>query len=198
MIGNSVYGKHPWEGNIYGVSIYGKALSEEDVRAHYNGWSEKLDFSFAKNSPPFLLYNLDKNGGNQAVHGADISYPLLVPARMKILVPSFFFRKLNIRNIGKGLYSDRDAVLNFLGFIPLGLLLGATLIKLGGKFETRCIPIAFAAGFLVSLWVETVQAWMPARSSDLQDLFLNTTGALAGALFFKYLLLKGKSAQTTG
>jgi hypothetical protein len=46
LVGNSVYGKHFWEGEIYGIAIYGKTLSKEEVAAHYAGWSRNSDFSF--------------------------------------------------------------------------------------------------------------------------------------------------------
>ena len=192
LIGNSVYGKHHWEGEVYGVAVYGKTLSEEEVAVHHTGWSKNLDFSFAQGLAPVILYSLDNGGSNRAAGHAGAAHALQVPSRLKVLAPSFFYQKLSFQRISRSLYKDRDALLNFFGFIPLGLALGATLIKMGGRFESRSIPIALAAGFLVSLWIETVQAWMPARSSDLQDLILNTAGTFVGALCCRYLLFRQK------
>jgi VanZ family protein len=189
LIGNSVYGKHPWQGEVYGLAVYGKTLSREAVAAHYAGWSNNLDFSFARGSAPVLLYRLDGSGVNLAADPAGAAHALQVPPRLKVLIPGFFYQKLNIRRFGESLFKDPDAVINFIGFIPLGLLLVATLMKIGGRLKTRSIPISLAAGFLMSLGIETVQAWMPARSSDLQDLILNTAGTWVGALCCKYLLL---------
>jgi VanZ family protein len=196
VAGNSAYGTHPWEGELYGVAIFGKALSDSDVAIHYAGWSENMDFTFADPLSPVILYNLDKNGTNQAPQVIDDPLGLQVPPRMKPLLPSFLFQQWNFKKIGKSIFNNRDAFLNLFGFIPLGLLLGGTLIKLGGKFKTHCVSISLAAGFLVSLCIETLQAWMPARSSDMQDLFLNTAGAFVGALFCKYALLKGRGTET--
>jgi VanZ family protein len=157
------------------------------VAAHYNGWTEKQNFTYATRTPPVILYNLDQNGTNRAPQVTGVSHALQVPSRMKLLLPSFFFQEWNFKKIGKSFFNNRDAILNFFGFIPLGLLLGATLIKLGGRLKTHSVFISVAIGFLVSLWIETLQAWMPARSSDMQDLFLNTAGTLVGALCCRYL-----------
>lgn len=188
VAGNSVYGSHSWEGDLYGLAVFGKTLPEGDVATHYNGWLQNLDFTFAQAWTPVVLYSLDKKGSNQVPLESDNSYTLQVPSRMKTLLPSFFFHKWDSLKIGKSFFKDRDAVLNLLGFIPLGLLLGATLVKLGGKYKAHCVSISLATGFFVSLWIETLQAWMPARSSDMQDLILNTVGTFVGALCCKYLL----------
>lgn len=190
LIGNSVYGNHSWEGDIYGMALFGRTLSEEEVATHYDEWLKGENFSFLKKDTPTILYTLDGDGENQAVGTANESHDLQVPPRMKILSPAFFFQKWNIQRI-KHILGDKDAWLNFFGFVPLGFLMVATFSRLGGRFGTHALPIALLSGFLVSLWIETVQAWMPARSSDMQDLILNTAGTLAGALAFKYLL-RGK------
>jgi hypothetical protein len=187
VAGNSAYGNHPWEGDLYGVDFFGRALSDEEVAAHYSGWSEKLEFTYTTPLPPVIRYNLDQSGVNQATRGSDTPHNLQVPTRMKLLQPNFFFQKWDLRKIGKSLFKSRDALINLFGFVPLGLLLGATLIKLGGKYRTHCVSLSLATGFLVSLWIETLQAWMPARSSDMQDLVLNTAGTLVGALCCRYL-----------
>ncbi len=189
LIGNSVYGNYHWEGDIYGVAVFGKALSGEEVERHYNSWTKHLNFSsFAASFDPLLLYNLEGNGMNTAVRDPDTPHSLQIPPRLKILIPSFFFQKWNILRFHRNLFKDRDAVLNFFGFIPLGLLLAATLAKRGGRLGTHCVSLPLATGFLLSLLIETVQAWMPARSSDMQDLILNTAGTLAGALLCRFLL----------
>jgi VanZ family protein len=196
VAGNSAYGTHPWEGELYGIGIFGKTLSDSEVASHYAGWSKKSDFTFAAPLAPVILYNLDKSGMNQAQKAADNAHSLHVPQQMKPLLPSFMFQEWDFAKIGKSIFKNRDAFLNLFGFIPLGLLLGATLIKLGGRFKAHCVSIPLAAGFLVSLCIETLQAWMPARSSDMQDLFLNTAGALVGALLCRYAVLKGGGTET--
>lgn len=188
LIGNSVYGNHPWRGDIYGVAIFGKALSETDVEAHFKVWSKAGSFSFAKETAPFIFYNLDQKKGKTALNFSDSAHPLHLPSRLKVLTPSFFFQKWEVRKFHRDLFKDKDAVLNFFGFIPFGFLLAATLIRRGGRTYNRCIAISLSAGFFVSLLIETIQAWMPTRSSDVQDLILNTVGTFVGALCCKYLL----------
>lgn len=190
VFGNSVYGNHPWEGDFYGAAIYGEALSENDVMSHYDDWRGNKDFTFARTEPSVILYNLDNGESNIFSQNTDSSHALRTPPRIKPLTPSFFFQTWHFWKTGRSLHGDLDALLNFFGFIPLGLLLGATLIRMGGKPATHCIALSVATGFLVSFLIETLQAWMPLRSSDIQDLVLNTAGTFAGTLCCRYLLLK--------
>jgi len=75
-----------------------------------------------------------------------------------------------------------DGVLNFLGFIPLGIALAASLARWAGRLKANALPVAVAIGVLTSLFIELSQSSMPSRSSSLLDLMLNSAGALAGAL----------------
>jgi hypothetical protein len=70
----------------------------------------------------------------------------------------------------------RDALLNLLGFVPLGLFVVA-LLPSRRRFA---VVAAVLAGGLASLGIELAQALMVERNSSLLDLLLNTAGK-AGA-----------------
>lgn len=80
-------------------------------------------------------------------------------------------------------------LINFLGniilFMPFGFVI-PLLWKISAKK-------AVLIGFLASLFIETCQLFL-ARGTDVDDLILNTFGALLGALLFKILqrAFKGK------
>ena len=186
LLGNSVYGNHPWRGEIYGVAVFGTVLTQDDVEAHFQGWSENRRFPFTTQLAPFILFPLDEKGGTLATNYPGTAHSLHIPSRMKILSPSLFSLGRQGLLLNRSIFTNKDALLNFFGFIPLGVLLSATLIRLGGGSERHCIMITLSAGFFVSLFIETIQAWMPVRSSDFQDLILNTAGALIGAVALKY------------
>jgi hypothetical protein len=69
-----------------------------------------------------------------------------------------------------------DAALNFLGFIPAGLLVGI----LWGKRRALLLPTLCCA--FVSLCLETSQFFIDTRYPSGVDVLLNTAGAFVGAL----------------
>lgn len=76
-----------------------------------------------------------------------------------------------------------DIIHNVLLFLPLGFLLRADLERRHVAAAARVGLIAVLAGAL-SLGVESVQLWMPARYAALIDVAANTAGALLGAACF--------------
>ena len=80
----------------------------------------------------------------------------------------------------------REALLNLIGntamFIPLGVVWPAVFKKLNA--HTKVI----AAGFGMSLTIEVLQLPFFGRSTDIDDLILNTLGFLLG--YGIYLLVK--------
>jgi glycopeptide antibiotics resistance protein len=80
------------------------------------------------------------------------------------------------------LQSVQDIFFNFVGFMPLGFILAANLMKAGSDYRINIILMPVLLCFAVSLMIEISQAWIPSRSSDSLDLMLNTIGGFAGAL----------------
>jgi VanZ family protein len=74
----------------------------------------------------------------------------------------------------------QDIAVNFAAYIPLGLLLS---VGWSGRFGSRrgALAATLAAGAL-SLVMEVVQIFLPARIASNVDLLANTLGALVGAM----------------
>lgn len=77
-------------------------------------------------------------------------------------------------------YTSFDATINFLSYLPLGLLAGLTL-------RTRCGTISSAVfglclGVLLSASMEYLQMYLPTRTSSNTDLLSNSAGTLTGVL----------------
>ncbi len=77
----------------------------------------------------------------------------------------------------------RDAILNVLLFLPYGFGL-AGLLRRRGFSRITTAAMALAAGALLSYSVELAQFFIPGRDSGWEDIFTNSTGSLAGCLFF--------------
>lgn len=182
ILGNSVYGNSSWRGDIYGLAFYGYDLTSEQVELHFNNWSKEQKFSYANQYKPSLLYLFDEKKGEMAIDHANGNHELKIPTRMhilekRILAPPWIDLKLNKSFI-------QDFVINLVGFIPLGFILSATFIELGGTLKKRVILITVALCFAISLIIEVAQGWMPSRSSQILDLMLNTSGALIGTMAY--------------
>jgi VanZ family protein len=180
IIGNSVYGRHSWQGDVYGLACYGYALTPRNATRHFNRWRRDRNFSYAKREKPSVLYFFDEKEGIRAVDQAGGNHHLEIPLKMhtlkrEILTPARSISKFNRSFV-------KDIVLNLMGFIPLGLVLSITFIKLGGTFKKNNILISVGLCFTLSLAIEIAQAWIPSRSSHMLDLILNTLGGLIGTL----------------
>jgi hypothetical protein len=184
LLGNSVYGINPWEGDVYGLTFYRSTLTDEDIAIHFNRWSEEHDFSFAKNDKPLVLFLFDEKEGewaNDHIAGND---PLNIPKTIKILerrilVPPWQEFRFDHDNI-------EDILLNVIGFTPLGFFLFATLNRPNSNSMKHGILITVLICFVVSLFIEIVQAWIPSRSSSMIDLISNTFGGWIGSVTYKY------------
>ena len=83
-----------------------------------------------------------------------------------------------------------DIISNLLGFIPLGFACTLTLSGLGGAFVRKAVYVTLFLCVLVSLFIETAQAWMPSGSSSQLDLMCNTAGSVIGIFMAHWVLKK--------
>ena len=79
---------------------------------------------------------------------------------------------------------------NFLGYVPLGLLVALGMAGPGVRAWKSMLMAAALAG-LLSFGAEVAQNFLPGRHPSLLDWVLNTGGALAGALLAPLLLRLG-------
>jgi len=175
LLGNSVYGKHNWNGDVLGLAVFRYPLSGQDAAAQFKQWFKDKSFLFAKKYQPDMLYVFDEKSGEKVIDHAGGNNDLHIPSKMKI------FNKKILSFSSSGLTLNADFVINLIGFIPLGFFLNATFAKTGGGFKRHGFLITVVFCFFVSLFIEVLQAWIPSRSSDVLDLVLNTLGGLLGA-----------------
>jgi len=85
LLGNSVYGKHSWKGDVYGVAFYRYTLTDQDVAMHFDNWVKHRNFLFVMKYKPFLMYSFDERGGKRVLDRSGGNYDLEIPSRMQIL-----------------------------------------------------------------------------------------------------------------
>ena len=179
-LGNSVYGKHSWQGNIYGLSLHDRTLSPETIKTRYTNWSGKSKFSSLNlHERPALVYLFKDIEGTVYDGTIRKDYPLITKKDTPILTKQFFVTLRS--NTGWNKHFLQDLALNFFGFIPLGFFFFLTLSTLF-RIGNRSVILSAIFCFAISFGIEFFQAWIPSRSSQTIDLFLNTLGGLAGAV----------------
>ncbi len=194
LIGNSVYGKQSWQGDIYGLAFYGYSLTARDIKRHFNRWFQDKNFLFAEKDKPLALYYFNEKKGVEVFDHAGGKHHLEIPPRMRIFKKKILSSEWSGFKLSKSM--NEDNILNLLGFIPFGFILAATLKKFGGAFGRHYFLITVLFCFTVSLIIEILQAWLPSRSSSMPDLIFNTLGALIGAIILRYVIVSRNSKST--
>jgi len=72
----------------------------------------------------------------------------------------------------------KDVIGNVVVFLPVGYAAAAALT---GRPRWRRFLLATTLGFLLSLFIETIQFSIATRATDVDDLIFNTLGAAVGA-----------------
>jgi glycopeptide antibiotics resistance protein len=178
VVGNSVYARQSWNGDMFGLAIYTHALAPAAVAKHFNQWKKTRDFSMAVSASPELLYLFDDVPGPKAFNRMGDTRYLVIPASVQILKKEILRLPWDIVRWDSAFW--KDVGVNFLGFIPLGFFLSALRADFGKAAARRNLLLCVGLCFLLSLAIELAQAWMPSRSSQMLDLMLNTLGGAAG------------------
>jgi VanZ family protein len=75
--------------------------------------------------------------------------------------------------------SSADVLTNFVAYLPLGILLTVTFCL---QWAAGSVLLATCLGGFLSFVMESVQTFLPSRTSSKVDLLVNILGTLAGAL----------------
>jgi hypothetical protein len=198
VLGNSSDGAHAWNGTFFGLTIYNQTLRNSEVRDNYNSWLKHLlpqsqaafeqayRGSFVGPSRAAAQYLFNERSGelvrDHSGSGHDLTIsPVFQPARRTVLgMPdkSFFFNRYNLN----------DIAINIVGFVPFGLFLAAWLLQVKHLSAPRINSLSILVSACLSLTIELIQVYLPARNSSLMDVISNILGTASGILLFKYAL----------
>jgi len=183
ILGNSPTGESYWTGNLYGLAIYNKELSEEKVFQHFQMLVDRKGFVLPSEESIVALYLFNERSGEH-IHDTVNHHHLLIPSQFqtlqkRILIPPWTDFRFNRSYL-------MDILTNILGFIPFGFFFSAYLWMKKPRSIYQLLFISLLIGGGLSLSVELIQVYLPTRSSQFTDVITNILGAALGVILFRF------------
>ncbi len=185
VLGNSAKGKHAWTGTISALSLYNRSLSPEESLHHYEAWRDFGNASSDNASLPIASYLFNEQAGqivkDHSEQGNDLLIPeRFAPLRRYLLTPPWIDFQPESKYF-------RDIAINVAGFIPFGFFVSWYFSAVGAKPKTILFAV-IVLGAGTSLFIEIVQSYLPARTSQLSDLIANTSGTAVGLFLWSNVI----------
>ena len=177
VLGDSPGQPDSWSGQLLGVAIYGRELTARQVLRHYQTWTQGERPEISEDDRNVALYLFDERAENVVHDRAGWGVNLYIPEKYMVADQIFlepFWKEFSMSRSYWG-----SALKNIVGFIPFGFCFCACL---SAHKVRRAALATVILGFLVSLTIEILQAYLPTRDSGTTDLFTNTLGAYIGTL----------------
>jgi len=176
VIGNEATRNRPWTGSIYYIRVYNKIITP------YNQINEIpiLNFNFKSESNNYIINNSNR-----------------LP-QIKLLIPKTFVPRVNYFDLCPFRYWPFKALslatfltifFNVFLFYPIGVG-GWVFFKNLNHESTHPIIWITCFGVLLSLLIEILQIYIPARDPNIVDVLTNSGGAWLGAYTSKFFLHK--------
>jgi VanZ family protein len=189
VFGNEATGNRPWTGRIYYAAIYDHSISKQDIKEHYStGWRKhgcKADEPQPPEDGLVARYCFDARKGTTVHDSSAHPYPL------DLKIPFVLNRKGQefLAIPGASAFMKRniigDSVLNLLAFVPFGFLLHALLRNRFGESQTIAVAVIILGGMFTT-GIESLQYYLPTRSSSMLDVINNLSGTTAGVFGDRY------------
>jgi hypothetical protein len=184
IIGNAPSTTYTWSGQFKGLAVYDRELTAGEVSQHFANWTEHGMADLAKNGDIVALYLFNEGSGNVVRSQVGSAPDLLIPERF--LVVHKWFLEPFWKEFRPGWSYWKDVGVNIAGFIPLGFFFCA-YFSLVSRIERPGL-VTILLGFLVSLTIEVLQAFLPTRDSGTTDLITNTFGTVLGVILYGWSL----------
>jgi hypothetical protein len=180
IIGNAPSTAYTWSGEFKGLAVYDRELTAGEVSQHYANWTENRQADLAKGDDVVALYLFNEGSGSVVHSQVASATDLLIPKRFYVFHKEFV--KPFWKEFHPGWSYWKDVGINVAGFIPLGFFFCA-YFSLVRRIERPAL-LTIAVGFLVSVTIEVLQAFLPTRDSGTTDLITNTFGTVLGVILY--------------
>ena len=174
-LGNEPEVRAPWEGEIYGLELYDRTLTADEVYQRYRSWTNN-QFKFANpDANAVVKYTFTNVKGMKVSNALNDLNGLLIPKR-------FDLKQRALEPLIGYEIDAEDVIVNILGFIPFGFFSMLCLRQRKRGPIAGIAVVVLLTGFAISFGIEVAQAYMPTRNSSLIDLITNFSGTLFGVV----------------
>lgn len=180
LAGRIILGASPgqpdeWSGQLFGLAVYQRGLTSEEVLRNYTAWKITGHPGLLEGS--LVVYDFDEHTGrvihNKVVDGVDLYFPEVYRIIDKTALEPFW----NEFEMTKSYW--KAVVKNVVGFVPFGFCFYAYFVRF--IRPARSVLVTIASGTIVSVAIEVLQIFLPSRNSGTTDIITNTLGTWAGA-----------------
>ena len=193
-LGNSSIGHNAWAGNLYGLALYDKLLTSEQIRQHHTFWANHpVDLPTTIKPEPLILYTFAERTGASVYNQVDNTNHLTIPSAFRALKRDVLIRFWRDMTWDKGAVAD--ILVNVVGFIPFAYCLLMFLIGNRHMTPNQATFLTVPAGAALSLIIEISQMGLPTRTPSSLDLLCNTLGAALGIMVFRIILGKRHASR---
>jgi VanZ family protein len=185
VLGNSPIAEDGWRGRLTELAIYNRKLSAEEIAREDSAQHkaaiepDRVPRKTLDDQGVVARYAFAEGSGKVIHNNAGSAPDLYIPGVFRILHKQFLMPPWKESPDKVAL---RDILINIGGFMPFGFLCFAYLRR--HRVNRRAMILTVLAGAAISLTIETLQYFVPARSSDMIDLVTNTLGTYLGVLLF--------------
>jgi hypothetical protein len=198
ILGNDASGKHSWTGRLFGLALYNRALNPKEIARHHALWTQGRARQLMNAPGLAALYLFAEGHGQQANDSSSNRHRVIIPAIFKPVHRDLLLPPWKDVSYNRPDYSD--IAINVLGFMPFGFCFFLHRHALRPRrLVTNALLVALA-GVAISLTIEVIQAWLPSRTSSMNDLLTDTAGTLLGvalALAMRPKVAKAEAAPKT-
>jgi hypothetical protein len=181
VIGNVHSGRSFWSGDLLGLRIYDRLLTDRDVRLHEREWPTFGIQPSAMKQGVIAGFDFDRRDAPLAINRSGLLPDLIIPHSFQPIHRTIL--ELPWKRDWRLLPDAKDIFINIAGFIPFGFFF-SFLLRRHSSLSTRIVMLStVAAGTAISLAIEITQAYLPMRNSSVTDLICNICGTIIGAIF---------------
>jgi hypothetical protein len=183
IVGDSPGQTDSWSGQLLGLAIYHRELTESQAFHNYMTWTQKGRPEISEDERNVALYLFDEHTGNVVRDKAGSGVDLYIPEKYTVVDQIFLEPFWHEFGMTRSYWSS--AVKNIVGFVPFGFCFYAYMATV--LSIKRATLVTVALGTAVSLTIEVLQAYLPTRDSGTTDLITNTLGTWIGAASYNLL-----------
>jgi VanZ family protein len=182
VLGTSPVRDESWHGQLRGLALYGRELTPDQVRRHYESWTVKGSPDPSDEERAVALYLFSDHAGRVVHNAIPGGIDLEIPTRYSLVHQTFlqpFWQEFRPR------WSYvKNLLINIIGFMPLGITFYAYWSAARPMRQAALLTTVF--GFAVSLTIEVLQSKIPTRDSGTTDLITNTLGTFLGVQLHRW------------